>query len=113
VFQQAAAPVRVQGDRATLAAEVVFPWLVPDTVLRVYWGPRDGGTSAPAWARVQHLGLRTRGAVEVTITGLLPRVTCFYRFQAANGAGAVWADRTAQFTLPPAQVATLTGRVKP
>lgn len=46
-------------------------------------------------------------------TGLQPRVTCFYRFHAANGTDAAWADRTAQFTVPPAEVATLTGRGQP
>jgi hypothetical protein len=60
---------------------------VPDATLRVYWGTRDGGTSPAAWAQVQDLGPRTRGPVAATLTGLQPRVTYFYRFQMANGAG--------------------------
>ena len=100
VFRQANAPVRVAGDRVTLAADVIFPWLVPDAVLRVYWGPRDGGTSPAAWAQMRELGPRTRGAAEVTVTGVPPRATCFYRFQMVNGAGAVWAERSARFVRP-------------
>jgi autotransporter-associated beta strand protein len=90
----------VTTNSATLQGELVFPWVTPDTTVRVFWGPANGGTNAAGWTNSIHFGLRTRAPLSTNVTGLMPSTTYFYRFQASNSTAVVWATNTVAFVVP-------------
>jgi len=57
----------------------------------IYYGLTDGGTDPLSWDGVVDSGPQT-GAFAVAIEGLAPNTSYFYRPQATNSAGTVWAD---------------------
>jgi formylglycine-generating enzyme required for sulfatase activity len=67
------------------------------TVVSVYWGTTDQGTSTVGWDHVVNLGQCPAGAVSTDITGLTQGTTYYYRFYASNVEGVSWADPAAQF----------------
>ncbi len=72
--------------------------MTTDTSVKFYWGGTDGGTTAGNWANVVDLGTPTRGSVSTNIAGLATKTTYYYRLQASNAAGTVWASSSRSFT---------------
>ncbi|MEM7393435.1 MAG: DUF2341 domain-containing protein, partial [Verrucomicrobiota bacterium] len=74
-----------------------------ETVVCVYWGTNDGGTVSSAWTRVDCLGTNVNPVPSdwsFSATGLSSGVTYYYRYQASNAAGRVWAFTTESFLTP-------------
>ena len=69
--------------------------------LKLYYGPADGGTVAAAWASVASPGTQTTAALyPVTLTGLTPDTTYFFRAYGENLAGSDWAGSSFVFPTP-------------
>jgi autotransporter-associated beta strand protein len=100
VIRNLTAASGITTNGATLNGELVFPWVTPDTTVRVFWGANNGGTNAVNWSNSIHLGLSTRAKFATNVTGLLPSQTYFYRFQASNHTHVVWASNTVSFVIP-------------
>ena len=69
--------------------------------LWVYYGPKDGGMVAGAWAGSQYVGVNTNfnpKTFSVVLNGLMPNTNYFYRFYAANLATSIWAQASSQFS---------------
>ena len=109
VIRNLAATTGATTNGATLNAELIFPWFSPDTTVRVFWGPADGGTNAANWTNCVYLGVRTRSMLSTNVSGLLPATTCFYRFQASNSAAVVWATNSTAFVMPNPRYQTTIG----
>ena len=63
----------------------------------IYYGATDGGTDPLSWDSMIESGPQT-GVFAATIVGLTPNASYFYRAQATNSAGTVWADSTESVT---------------
>ncbi len=83
---------------ATLNGQLDFPYINQDTTVRVYWGATDGGTTTGNWQSNTALGIKTRGKLAASVTGLAQQTTYYYRFHASNTAGTAWASATRSFT---------------
>lgn len=68
-------------------------------VLRFYFGPADGGTSAAGWSNTVSAGYATPGASAVAIANLAPSTTYYFTASASNSAGVSWAA-PGSFTTP-------------
>jgi len=69
--------------------------------LWVYYGPKDGGVVAGAWANSQYVGVNTNfnpKTFSVFLNGLVPNTNYFYRFYAANLTTSAWAQASSQFS---------------
>ncbi len=79
------------------------------TTVSVYWGAKDGGTTAASWSGNVALGTKSVGAFTDNITGLTASTTYYYRCYASNSAGSAWAPTSASFSTsapaPPAVTA--------
>lgn len=85
-------------NSATLNGQMDFPFINPDTTVRIYWGTSDGGTSAASWQNNVNLGIRTRGKLAHPLSGLAAKTKYFYRYYASNSAGGSWASASRSFT---------------
>ncbi len=81
--------------RGTLSATNGFP-----TMVTVYWGTTDGGSSAAAWQSSAALGYAGPGLITTNIYGLEEDARYYYRFYAENAAGKAWAAESETFTAP-------------
>ncbi|HOX02647.1 MAG TPA: lamin tail domain-containing protein [Candidatus Paceibacterota bacterium] len=80
----------------TVQGEVVSTGGDAPAVL-LFWGSEDGGQNPLAWAAQTNAGT-VSGVFPVTVGGLEPATTYFYRFQATNRAGASWSAAAGQWT---------------
>ena len=91
-------PTGVTGISATLRGQVTNAGNdVP--VVKVYFGPSDGGTSAASWQTAYALPAQS-GAFSQLASPLTPLTTYYYRCFAQNAAGSAWAPATQTFTTP-------------
>jgi hypothetical protein len=58
-----------------------------NSVISIYWGKSDQGTSWTSWDNVENIGGKSTGAFYKDITGLLPKTRYYYRCFASNSAG--------------------------
>jgi len=66
--------------------------------IRIYWGPEDGGSNAPAWRHCVSLGSHPPGATASTdVSGLFYGLRYHYRAYATNSAGDAWAPESTNF----------------
>jgi hypothetical protein len=79
---------------ATLNGQVTAGWPWPS--VSVFWGGTDGGTDKAAWSNEVVVGV-TNGAFAVSLTGLAPDATYYYRCYASNAVGASWAPLESDF----------------
>lgn len=86
----------ISPTNATLRGTVVATGCAPTAVF-CYWGTADGGTNPAAWTGAAALGVKPVGDVSLTVTGLQPNTTNFYRFSATNSAGTSWAPEGTVF----------------
>ena len=92
--------VGVTNTSVTFNGQLIFPWLTPDTSVRIFWGTNDGGTNVLNWTNSINLGISVRAMLATTVTGLAPNTTYYYRFQASNSTTVVWATNTVAFSIP-------------
>jgi len=77
-------------------------------VVRVYYGPNDGGTNAVAWTNVVVLGQKT-GAYSAQVAALAGGTTYYFSSSVSNAAGVAWGKPSLSFTtLPLTRVAVTT-----
>jgi hypothetical protein len=69
--------------------------------VRLMYGRSDGGTNSAAWETVSFRGANTNfnpTIFEVTLTNLEPKARYYFRFQATNSTGEIWAPVTRTFS---------------
>ena len=98
VIDAPAGATNITQTTATLNARLDFPFINPDTTVRVYWGTVDCATTASAWQNSMSLGFRTRGTLEAAVAGLAQKTKYYYRFYASNAGGSAWTGTTRSFT---------------
>jgi len=86
----------IAAHTTTLAANVLSTGGSP-TVLTIFYGITDGGTSAANWANSINLGVQT-GYSAQTVAGLVTNTTYYFTAQASNLAGISWASPSKSFT---------------
>jgi uncharacterized repeat protein (TIGR03806 family) len=69
-------------------------------VVRIYYGPADGGTNPAAWANQVSLGAQP-GIFNSQIAALTPNTTYFFTTSASNSAGFAWGAPSKSFTTVP------------
>ncbi|MEM7394020.1 MAG: DUF11 domain-containing protein, partial [Verrucomicrobiota bacterium] len=85
---------------ATLNGEMIQDGNTP-TLVRVFWGPVDGGTVPGLWSHVETFpGFPGVGLIATNLTGLAPDSTYYYRYYASNTWGTSWAASSVDFTTP-------------
>ncbi len=84
---------------AELCGSVISTGQAPPTI-HVYWGDTDGGEAVTNWSNSHDFGNQPVGPLTLSVTGLLPRVTYYYRFYGTNALGEFWAAPSASFTTP-------------
>ena len=89
-------PSAIQTSQATISGHVRGGYPYP--LVRLYWGPQDGGTNASAWAYHETFGTSRWGLVSTTVTNLLAGQQYFYRSFGSNPYGDNWADHSTNFT---------------
>ncbi len=89
-------PTVIQSTSATLAGTVLSTG-GSAPVVRIFYGPADGGTNANAWANSVALGAES-GGFSTTVTGLSASKTYFFAAQASNVYGISWAQPSENFT---------------
>lgn len=67
-------------------------------IVTLYWGPRDGQTSADGWANSIDLGVQS-DLFSVDLSGLTHSRPYYFRFHCANAFGESWAGATTEFEL--------------
>lgn len=77
------------------------------SVVRIGWGPADGGTNFDQWAFVETLEPRTWGPFSKRVEKLLPETEYFYRCYASNVTGTAWAPASARFVTRSVQTQVL------
>ena len=92
------APTEINAFSANLNGRITNTGNAPTTV-KIFYGPADGGTNAGAWAFSSDLGLQT-GDFSSLVTNLSATTAFYFRAQAVNAAGTVWAASSATFTTP-------------
>lgn len=94
------------GASFTLNGVLNYPQFDGGTMVSVYWGTTDGGTTAANWQNVVNLGAKSGGPVSTVLSGLSTSTTYYYRFYAANTAGTAWATSSVTVLPPPTAAPT-------
>lgn len=93
--------VSVTGSVATVAATLTQGIYGDDlAAMRVFWGPQDGGTQSVNWAGSILVGTNRQFNASVwsaRITNTLPGNNLYFRWQATNRNGSVWATNSVPF----------------
>jgi hypothetical protein len=93
--------IAVTGPVATVSATLTQGIYGDDLALmRVFWGPQDGGTQAVHWAHSVVAGTNRQfapSAWTVRITNAVPGDTFYFRWQATNRNGAAWGSNSIPF----------------
>jgi hypothetical protein len=87
---------RLTGIRATLGGTIEQTG-GEDPDVKIYWGLTDGVDQTANWDNVEDLGTANVGDFSQQLTQLAPNTTYFFRCQAENSHGVVWASATATF----------------
>lgn len=91
----------ITGSVATVAVRLAQGIYGDDgATVRVHWGAQDGGTNQAAWSSFRIVGVNTNfnpSVFRVELPNLTPGSNVFFRFQATNQTGEVWATNSIQF----------------
>lgn len=86
----------VTATAATLQGRITAG--TPPPVTTIYWGTNDGGNVVSAWSNSVVMGALESGTFSTSLTNLLANATYYYRCEASNYLGSVWAGTTTNFT---------------
>lgn len=100
-------PTAVSSNAATLRGELLSAGGTT-TVVRIYYGLSDGGTTIGSWASNVLMGTLAEGVFSNRVTGLSTNRTYFYRCAASNAFGLTWAPFTTNFLTGPPSVSFVT-----
>jgi len=91
-----AAASSVAGNSATLSGRVLSTG-GSTPVVTIFYGAKDGGTTASAWAQSVSVGSQS-GAFSAVVGGLAQKTTYYFTCQASNTFGVSWASPSLNFT---------------
>lgn len=81
----------------------------------VHWGTQDGGTNDATWPNARIAGVNTNfnsAFFHAELTNLAAGSNVFFRFQATNGHGEVWATNSVQFKVEALNAADFGSRLR-
>lgn len=92
-------PTNILGNSANLRGQVTATGNQPPSVT-IYYGTSDGGTTPGAWTSSVAVPGTQAGPFIVSVSGLAPLTTYYYRCFAQNPGGPGWATTAQSFATP-------------